>query len=156
MRAHVELIELVSARPAEMIDITAAVEAAVGRSGVGQGMVTVTTMHTSSGITVNEGIPCLESDILEWVEAATASRGRSLHARYLDFDGRMGINSPAHLSATVIGAHAHFAVREARLLKGERQTVYFVEFDGPQRRFCTVVVIGTQAGSVVESGEPTR
>jgi thiamine phosphate synthase YjbQ (UPF0047 family) len=43
--------------------ITPLAEEAVKESGIQDGMVTVMTKHTTTGITVNEALECLESDI---------------------------------------------------------------------------------------------
>ena len=47
----------------EMDVITPEVEQAVADSGIREGMVTVLTKHTTTGILVNEALECLESDI---------------------------------------------------------------------------------------------
>ena len=47
----------------ELDIITPQVEEAVAESGIQDGMVTVITKHTTTGITVNEALECLESDI---------------------------------------------------------------------------------------------
>jgi thiamine phosphate synthase YjbQ (UPF0047 family) len=47
----------------EMTVLTPRVEEIVLESGVQEGMVTVLTRHTTTGVTVNEALECLESDI---------------------------------------------------------------------------------------------
>ena len=47
----------------EMDLLTRQVEQIVAESGVKNGMVTVLTKHTTTGVTVNESLECLESDI---------------------------------------------------------------------------------------------
>jgi len=54
-----------SRREQELINITPQVEQVVQESGISQGLVNVMTMHTSSGIVVTEGLPCLEEDVVE-------------------------------------------------------------------------------------------
>jgi len=55
----------------------------VRESGVKDGVVNVLTMHTSSGIIVTEGLPCLEMDVLNHLEALAPDEGDYFHNRYL-------------------------------------------------------------------------
>ena len=47
----------------EMIKITDDVRKVVEESGVEKGIVYVITEHTTTGITVNESLPCVEKDL---------------------------------------------------------------------------------------------
>ena len=49
----------------EMIKITDDVRKVVEESGVEKGIVYVITEHTTTGITVNESLPCVEKDLME-------------------------------------------------------------------------------------------
>ena len=52
-------------REFEMIKITPEVRAFVEESGIENGLVYVITEHTTTGITVNESLDCVEKDIME-------------------------------------------------------------------------------------------
>ncbi|MEM3485470.1 MAG: secondary thiamine-phosphate synthase enzyme YjbQ [Candidatus Methanomethyliaceae archaeon] len=125
----------------ELIDITGYVEAVVKESGVKNGFVLVLTMHTSSGIIVTEGLPCLEKDILNCFARLAPANGEYYHNRFLDIDGRLGFNADAHLKSVLGGIHAVFPIQDGRIVKGSRQRVYFAEYDGPlDREYCVQVV----------------
>ena len=59
----VKTIHILTEQYVQMDVITEQVEQIVAESGVRDGMVTVMTKHTTTGITVNEALECLESDI---------------------------------------------------------------------------------------------
>ena len=59
---YVESITLLTKEYNEYTVITPKVLDIVKRSGVQNGTVTVLTKHTTTGVTVNEALECLESD----------------------------------------------------------------------------------------------
>ena len=69
----VKAIHLCTKTYVEMTVITPLVEDIVAESRIRNGMVTVQTKHTTTGITVNEALECLESDI----QYALSTRGYS-------------------------------------------------------------------------------
>ena len=142
MRIKLEKLEVQTRRDKELIDITPEVERAVAESGVQNGMVNILTMHTSSGIIVTEGLPCLEMDVLNHLETLAPDEGDYYHNRYLDIDGRLGFNAGAHLKSIIGGYSAVFPVENGQILKGSRQCIYFAEYDGPLCRTYCVQVMG--------------
>lgn len=126
----------------EAINVTPIVEEFVKRSGLTNGLVNVYNQHTSAGLLVTEGIPCLEEDIGAFLDRLVPEEENYLHRRYLDFDGRVGFNAQMHLKSVLVGCSASFPVSDGKIVKGSRQTVYFMEFDGPLQRTMSVQVIG--------------
>ena len=49
----------------QLIKITQEVKTAVEESGVQNGVVFVISAHTTAGITMNEGLPCVEKDLMD-------------------------------------------------------------------------------------------
>ena len=127
----------------ELIDITPVAKAAVESSGVQEGVAFVATLHTTPSITINEGLPDVEQDLVHMIErlAPTDSPAYN-HARFLPSDGAMAINSACHQRAALLGMQVAFPVEGGQLTLGGRQTIYFVELDGPLRRQYIVHVIG--------------
>jgi len=125
-----------------MLVITDAVEAAVARSGVKNGLVTVLTRHTTTGVTVNESLECLESDIADFLSRLAPEDHPYAHARMLKDYGSTAGNPTGHLKAHVTGNHCHLQVVEGQILKGGAQEVYFCEFDGPAKRTYDIIVMG--------------
>ncbi len=143
MKSIVIRNEIHTKHDTELIDITPVAKAAVESSGVQEGVAFVTTLHTTTGITINEGLPDVEQDLVHMIErlAPTDSPAYN-HARFLPSDGAMAINSACHQRAALLGMQVAFPVEGGQLTLGGRQTIYFVELDGPLRRQYIVHVIG--------------
>ena len=117
-------------------------EQIVAESGVKNGMVTVMTKHTTTGVTVNEALECLESD-METALSLFAPEDRPYsHARMLRDYGSTAGNPTGHLKAMLTGNHCHFLIHDGVLQRGGAQDVYFCEFDGPASRNVLVIVEG--------------
>ncbi len=142
MRIKLEKLEVQTRGDKELVDVTPEVERVVRESGVQNGVVNVLTMHTSSGIVVTEGLPCLEMDVLNHLETLAPDDGDYYHNRYLDIDGRLGFNAGSHLKSILGGINAFFPIEDGQIVKGGRQRIYFAEYDGPLCRTYCVQVIG--------------
>ncbi len=126
----------------DILNITEFVNQAVKDSKISDGIVYVITMHTTTGITVNEDAECIRHDILALLSRLVPDEGDYRHARYLDFDGRLGVNAPSHLRSAVVGNHTVIPLQNQKLVMGQRQSVFFLEFDGPQHREFAITIIG--------------
>jgi secondary thiamine-phosphate synthase enzyme len=142
MTSVLERIGLQTAADMELIDITGRVEAVVRSSAVRQGRVFVNTLHTTTAITVNEGLEDLEDDLLELLRDLVPADRPYRHARFLHSDGQMAVNAPSHLRGALLGMHTSFPIVDGEIVRGSRQTIYFVELDGPLWREYTVQVLG--------------
>ena len=142
MIIKLEKIKVQTRKSEELINITPEVERILTSAGVQNGLVNVMTTHTSSGLLVTEGIPCLEEDILTHFSRLFPESGDYHHRRYLDYDGRLGFNAPSHLKSIVGGISCSFPIENGKLVRGSRQTIYFVEYDGPLERTYMVQVLG--------------
>jgi secondary thiamine-phosphate synthase enzyme len=126
----------------QLIDITERVRGVVAETGIRSGTANVMTLHTTTAITVNEGLPDLEDDLVELL-ATLAPTGRPYrHARFLHSDGQMAVNAPSHLRGALLGMQVILPVEDGRPVLGARQTIYFVELDGPLYREAVVHVFG--------------
>jgi thiamine phosphate synthase YjbQ (UPF0047 family) len=54
----------------------------------------------------------------------------------------MAINAPSHLRGALLGFEVFFPIENGRLVRGARQTIYFVELDGPQERTWVLQILG--------------
>ena len=150
MIVKLEKIEVQSRKDMEMIDITDHLERVVAASGLKNGIVLAMTTHTSSGLLVTEGIECLERDVLAHLERLAPKDPpegayKYWHNRYLDFDGRLGFNAGDHLKSILGGVNCFFPVQDGKVIRGSRQRVYFVEYDGPLARTVFIQVLGEGA-----------
>ncbi len=119
----------------QMIDITSDVQAAVSQSGISAGEVTVFCPHTTAAITINENAdPDVPHDIL-------------LTLTELMPQDRLGYNhcegnSDAHCKSSLFGCSEQILIKNATLLLGTWQGIFFCEFDGPRHRKVIVQVRG--------------
>lgn len=140
----VKTIRVLTKRYNEFDVITPQVEEIVAQSGIQNGLVTVLTKHTTTGVTVNEALECLESDI-EIALSLFAPEDRPYsHARMLRDYGSTAGNPTGHLKALVTGNHCHFLLQDGKLIRGGAQDVYFCEFDGPAQRNILVIIEESQ------------
>lgn len=139
---YIKTIRILTKKYNQMDVITPQVESIVAESGVKNGMVTVMTKHTTTGVTVNEALECLESDI-EIALSLFAPEDRPYsHARMLRDYGSTAGNPTGHLKALLVGNHCHFPIVDGEIVRGGAQDVYFCEFDGPASRNILVMVEG--------------
>ena len=142
MKSIVKRVTIETVQDVEVINITDVVKEAVTASGVQNGIVYVTTMHTTSGITVNEGLPDVEADLVSMLTRLAPEFGDYQHQRFLPSDGQMAVNSCSHQRSLLTGMQVAFPVEQGAMVMGSRQTIYFAEFDGPLHREYLVHVMG--------------
>ncbi len=121
------MIEIDTHKPVEVIDITSSVEGALQKSRIEDGICLVYTLHTTTGLTINESDPNLVQDILKLLATLVPQGNGYLHDRS---DG----NAHAHMRSMLLGNSVVIPVEQKKLILGTWQRVLFFEFDGPRRR----------------------
>ena len=121
-----EILKVQTSTRTEFVDITGQVQAAVGRLGVKDGVVTVFVPHTTAGVTINENA---DPDVTADMDAAF-DRAVPWSAGYAHCEG----NAAAHVKASMMGSSVQVIVENGHLKLGTWQAVYFCEFDGPRTR----------------------
>jgi len=126
----------------EFLIITKQIEALVKESGIQNGLVTVQTKHTTTGIAVNESLECLLSDMEVFLARLVPEEEPYSHARMLHSYGSTAGNPTGHLKAHLTGNHCHLLLQEGEIVKGFAQEVFLCEFDGPSKRTVMVIIEG--------------
>ncbi len=134
----VDQIELETKKYIDFYIITREIEKIVSKSQIKNGVVTVITKHTTTAITVNEALECLQSDIEIFLSNLVREDSSYSHARMLRNYGSTAGNPTGHIKSLLIGNHCHFILVNGQIIKGDAQDVFFCEFDGPSKR--TVMV----------------
>jgi len=117
----------------ELIDITAKVRAAIGSSGIAEGLAVVFTPHTTAAVTINENAdPDVARDLVAALNQLVPFDNHYRHA-----EG----NSAAHVKCSLVGVSETLIVQGGTPLLGTWQGVYLCEFDGPRRRQVQVRVV---------------
>ncbi len=129
-----EYIKIGTSEYNQMIRISEQVEEIIQQSKLQNGVVTVQTLHTTTGILVNESLECLESDILDFFGDLVPETRNYAHARMLHDYGSTAGNPTGHLKSILTGDHCHVYVKDGKITKGSAQEIYFMEYDGPSQR----------------------
>jgi secondary thiamine-phosphate synthase enzyme len=128
------MIEIETCKSVDVVDITDQVELTLRESCVENGILLVYSLHTTTGLTVNEADGALINDILSLLQRIAPRGAGYLHDRG---DG----NAHAHLQATLLGNSLIIPVEMGRLVLGLWQRILFFELDGPRRRSIFVRVM---------------
>lgn len=111
----------------QMIDITGEITDWVREQGVEDGVVIVSSAHTTAGITINENAdPDVKTDMLR--------RFREVYPWEDAKDRHMEGNTAAHMKTSTVGHAQTIIISEGQLVLGTWQGIYFCEFDGPRSR----------------------
>ncbi len=126
----------------QLLPISADVRREVRLSGVSNGVAYVITQHTTTGIMINEKLECLEDDILRQLGLLFPEDGEYYHARFLREYGAMAGNPTGHLKSMLSGNHCVLPILDGEIVCGRAQEIYLAEFDGPQERTISLVILG--------------
>lgn len=114
----------------------------IQEAGITQGIVTVVTAHTNTGVVVTEPLDCIISDLEVLLRKLVDDDGEYSHAHFLPTYGRTSANATGHLRSILTGNSCIFPIQNGRMIMGEAQEILLLEFDGPQERKVFVDVIG--------------
>jgi secondary thiamine-phosphate synthase enzyme len=110
----------------QLIDVSDKVRAAVRESGVRTGAVLLWSMHTTCGLTVNEGA---DPDVARDIVLAM----KNLIPRNGDYRHQEG-NSDSHLKTALFGPGCTLLIEDGDVLLGRWQHIFLAEWDGPRPR----------------------
>ena len=142
MKFRLKEVPVCADKEFEMIRITDTVRDFVAESGVRDGVVFVITEHTTTGITVNESLPCVEKDLMELLDRTAPEDYPYHHTHYLRSYGSIGGNAPGHLKSLLTGNHCVFPVAEGKVKLGSAADIYFCEYDGIKNRRYMIYIMG--------------
>jgi len=130
-----------SKKAEEYINITEEVHQLIRESGVKNGIAAVITSHTTTGIFVNEALPCVESDISDMLEKSAPLNETYAHAHFLPDYGATGNNSQGHLKSLLTGNHCVFPVIDGEIVRAARASTFSISFCNPSALTESVQVI---------------
>jgi secondary thiamine-phosphate synthase enzyme len=140
------VVSVVTRAHVEMIDITPSVAQIVTALGLRDGVVTVYTRHTTTGLIINEHEPLLLGDLQAMFErlvpCADPFDHDDMERRTVNLTPGERPNGAAHCRAAMLRTSETIPVADGRLDLGRWQRVFLVEFDGCRRREIAVVMMG--------------
>jgi len=132
MRLHHEILTIrTGGEPEEFADVTAAVRAAVARSGVRAGLVVVQASDGTLALFVNEFQRALLRDLRRLLHRLVPRQGGYGHG-----------DAHAHLRSMLLGRSVALAVADGQPVLGRFESVIAADLVGPSERTLTVEVIG--------------
>jgi len=138
-------LRLVTTGPTQFLDVTERLERLVAESGVEFGVLNVQTLHTTTGVVVNEHEPLLLEDFQAQLEGTAPVHGRYRHddpmARVVNLTEAERPNGHAHCRALFLPTAVCLNIVKGRLVLGHWQRVFFVELDGPRDREISALVL---------------
>ena len=134
MPIHTSFIELSTQGDADVIDITARVQAVVDDHGSTDGFVTVFVRGSTAAGSTMEFEPGGVADLKALLDRLVPAEGDYEHNR-LNNDS----NSHAHQRATLIGPSEVVPVVDARLALGTWQQLVLIDFDDRPRERTVIV-----------------
>jgi secondary thiamine-phosphate synthase enzyme len=147
MLNHYRELKVSTARSFEVCDITDTVCSVVRASGVGEGLVVITSLHTTCALSVNENEERLFEDIRNFFLKLASPEGSYRHN---DLHLRVNIppdepeNAHAHLIGMLLGNSETVTVHSGSPVLGRYQSILLLEMDGPRERTLAVQVLGVR------------
>ncbi len=117
--------------PIELVDITERVRVWVRVRGTRDGLLTVSSPHTTARITRNEREPRLQDDMVAFLARLAPAAATYAHNQDT-VDGRA--NAHSHLLGLLMPASESIPVEGGELMLGTWQSLFLVELDGPRER----------------------
>jgi secondary thiamine-phosphate synthase enzyme len=122
-----------SSQREELIDITDRVRSILKTEPVSDGLIYLWSLHTTCGLTVNEGAdPDVARDLIHMMKQLAPHTGDYLH---------MEGNSDSHLKTSLFGPGLTLIVEGGTLLLGTWQHVFLAEWDGPRKRQIAYTIV---------------
>ena len=137
-------IELETGDGISLHDLMPGIKDAVTESGIKNGLVTITSQHTTTAISINENEERLVEDVKAFLTRLIPPSDRYLHndIALRDCPADEPENAHCHLTAMLLGSSEVVALEEGKLVLGQYQSVMLYELDGPRHRRVNVQVYG--------------
>src|SRR5262249_30689735 len=120
----------------EFVDITSNVKDTAAKSGIQNGVILVSSLHSNSGVFVNDGEKGLVDDISEWLDRLAPQRDDYHHG------ARAESNASAHLQNLLLHHQVMVSLTEGKLELGPWQQVIYAELDGQRPKRILIKVLG--------------
>jgi len=145
MKIHKQTISKESKSQIEFIDITHDVEEVVKSSRVKNGQVLIYSQHTTAGVVINQNESLLIQDFQRLLYRMVPIDERYSHDLFelkkgSTSDGRS--NGHSHCKNLIVGVSEVVPIENGKMLLGDRQNIFLVEFDGGRKREILAQVSG--------------
>src|SRR5580698_2944662 len=136
MKIHTDYMTVKTEKQREFITITPNVKFAVEKSGLRDGIVLVSSLHSNSAIFVNDDEPGLQSDLESWLAQIAPFRADYKHAT------RTESNASVHLQAMLLGQQIVLSLTDGKIELGPWQSIVYAELDGMRPKKIVIKILG--------------
>ncbi len=145
MRTQHHIVEIATGPGIQLHDITPQVRELVRDSEIRNGIVAVTSRHTTTALVLNENESRLLDDVCTFLTRLVPPGDRYLHNDIAQRDCPQDEpeNAHSHLAAMLLGSSETVALMDGKLDLGTWQSIMLVELDGPRARTVSVQILGS-------------
>jgi len=136
MRIHSDYMTVQTKEKREFLNITPNIKAALEKSGIRDGFVLVSSLHSNSALFVNDDEPGLLQDISEWADRLAPFGPDYQHS------ARSESNAGAHLQNLLLHYQSIISVADGKLELGPWQNVIYAELDGQRPKRILIKILG--------------
>ena len=136
MKVHNEYLTVQTKQKREFQNITPSVKFALEKSGIHDGLVLVSTLHSNAAVFVNDEEPGLLADLDAWLEKVAP------HGDDYKHGAKSESNASAHLQSLLVHHQVLVPISDGRLELGPWQSVIYAELDGLRPKRILIKVMG--------------
>ena len=142
VRMITETLRVVTDKRCELYNLTERIADILRRHDVKDGMVLLSSLHTTMALFVNEWQSALLHDVKSMLNKVVSPNDGWQHddPAHSDCDRR---NAHSHLQASLLGHALSLGVAKGKLVLGQFQAIIAAELDGPRNRDLTIHIIAT-------------
>jgi secondary thiamine-phosphate synthase enzyme len=136
-----ETVRLVTDKRLELYNLTEKVADLLRRHDIKDGVVLLSSLHTTLALFVNEWQSALLHDVKAMLNKVVSPLDAWRHndPKQSDCDRE---NAHSHLQASLLGHAVSFSVSKGKLVLGQFQAIIAAELDGPRNRDLAIQIIG--------------
>ena len=138
MKSHRQELWFQTKTRRAFLNITPQVEAAVGASGVRDGLCLVNAMHITASVYINDDEEGLLTDYEAFLERLAPHEPTAQYRHNLTGED----NGDAHIKRQLMGREVVVAITDGRLDLGPWEQIFYGEFDGRRKKRVLVKIIG--------------
>ena len=136
MRIHSDYMTVQTKEKREYLNLTPNVKAAVEKSGIRDGIILISALHSNSALFVNDDDSGLLQDITEW-----ADRLAPFQPNY-HYSSCGESNAGIHLQSLLLNQQAFVSLADGKLELGPWQNVIYAELDGQRPKRILIKILG--------------
>lgn len=136
MRIQNDYLTVQTKEKREFMNITPNVRETAEKSGIRDGIILISSLHSNSGVLINDEEPGLLQDIDEWANRMAPHSGDYHHSQ------RSESNASAHLQTLLLNHQVIVSLVDGKLELGPWQQVIYAELDGQRPKRILIKVLG--------------